>query len=41
MKITDRYIDRDWSVIWQANAAVIGLLDWSAVQERERQRAKQ
>lgn len=20
MKITDRYIDRDWSVIWQANA---------------------
>lgn len=37
MKITDRYIDRDWSVIWQANAKVIGLLDWSAVQERERQ----
>ncbi|WP_418991898.1 phage integrase SAM-like domain-containing protein [Alistipes sp.] len=38
MKITDRYIDRDWSVIWQANAAVIGLLDWSALQKREEKR---
>ena len=35
MKITDRYIDRDWSVIWQANAAVVGLLDWTTVQKRE------
>ncbi len=36
MKITDRYIDRDWSVIWRANAAVVGLLDWSAVEKRAR-----
>lgn len=36
MKITDRYIDRDWSVIWQANAAVIGLLDWTKVENRSR-----
>lgn len=35
LKITDRYIDRDWSTIWEANAAVIGTLDWSPVQERE------
>lgn len=34
VKITDRYIERDWSVIWQANAAVIGLLDWSEVEKR-------
>lgn len=33
VKITDRYIDRDWTVIWQANAAVIGLLDWSAIEK--------
>lgn len=32
MRVTDRYIDRDWGVIWQANAAVVGLLDWSAVE---------
>lgn len=31
MKITDRYIDRDWSVIWNANAQVVGLFDWSAI----------
>lgn len=35
LKITDRYIDRDWTAIWEANAAVIGLLDWSAVQKRK------
>lgn len=35
-KITDRYIERDWSVIWQANAAVVGLLDWSQVEKREK-----
>jgi len=35
MKITDRYIDRDWSVIWQANAKVLGLLDWSELKKRE------
>lgn len=35
MKITDRYIDRDWSVIWEANAKIIGLLNWSAMKERE------
>lgn len=34
MKITDRYIDRDWSVIWEANAKIVGLLDWSAVKKR-------
>lgn len=39
MKITDRYINRDWSVIWQANAEVIGLLDWSAVRERAKRGA--
>lgn len=31
MKVTDIYIDRDWSVIWKANEAVLDLFDWSAV----------
>lgn len=31
MKVTDIYIDRDWSVIWEANAAVLALFDWTAV----------
>lgn len=31
MKITDIYIDRDWSVIWSANKKVLALFDWSAV----------
>ncbi len=31
MKVTDIYIDRDWSVIWNANAKVLSLFDWSAV----------
>ena len=29
MKITDIYIDRDWSVIWEANKKVLALFDWS------------
>jgi integrase len=32
MKITDIYIDRDWSVIWEANKKVLDMFDWSAVQ---------
>ena len=36
MKITDRYIERDWTTVWDANAAVVGTLDWSPVQEREK-----
>lgn len=28
MKVTDIYIDRDWSVIWNANAKVLSLFDW-------------
>lgn len=31
MKVTDIYIDRDWSVIWNANKRVLALFDWSAV----------
>lgn len=31
MKVTDIYIDRDWSVIWKANAAVLALFDWTAI----------
>ena len=34
MKITDRYIERDWRVIWRANASIVRLLDWSAVAQR-------
>jgi integrase len=30
MKTTDIYIDRDWSVIWNANRKVLALFDWSA-----------
>lgn len=29
--VTDIYIDRDWSVIWNANTKVLALFDWSAV----------
>jgi len=32
MKVTDIYIDRDWSNIWNANEKVLGLFDWSAIQ---------
>ena len=28
MKVTDIYIDRDWSVIWNANKKVQDLFDW-------------
>lgn len=31
MKITDIYIDKDWSVIWNANDKVLALFDWTAV----------
>lgn len=31
MKVTDIYIERDWSVIWNANAKVLALFDWTAV----------
>jgi integrase len=30
MKVTDIYIDRDWSNIWNANKRVLELFDWSA-----------
>lgn len=29
MRITDIYIDKDWSVIWEANKKVLALFDWS------------
>lgn len=35
LKITDRYITRDWTNIWSANAAVVGLFDWSKLEIRE------
>lgn len=31
MKVTDIYIDRDWSVIWEANKKVLDLFDWSGI----------
>ena len=31
MKVTDIYIDRDWSVIWDANRKVLALFDWSKI----------
>jgi hypothetical protein len=31
MAITDVYVIRDWSVIWEANRKVLSLFDWSAV----------
>lgn len=31
MKVTDIYIDRDWSNIWKANEEVLALFDWSAI----------
>ena len=31
MKVTDIYIDHDWSVIWEANRKVLELFDWSKV----------
>ncbi len=32
MKVTDIYIDRDWSTIWDANKKVLSLFEWSAIQ---------
>ena len=29
MKVTDIYIDRDWSLIWNANEKVLALFDWT------------
>lgn len=34
MKTTDRYLRRDWRVIWNANARIVQYLDWSAVARR-------
>lgn len=31
MKVTDIYIERDWSTIWNANEKVLALFDWSAI----------
>jgi hypothetical protein len=31
MKVTDIYIDKDWSVIWNANKKVLDLFDWSNI----------
>jgi len=31
MKITDIYIDKDWSLIWNANKKVLSFFDWSAI----------
>jgi len=31
MKVTDIYIDRDWTVIWEANRRVLELFDWNAI----------
>ena len=33
MRITDIYIDRDYTNIWNANAKVLGLFDWSAIEK--------
>lgn len=33
MKITDIYIDRDYTNIWNANAKVLDLFDWSAIKK--------
>lgn len=31
MKVTDIYIDKDWTVIWEANKKVLDLFDWSNI----------
>jgi integrase len=33
MKITDIYIERDWSVIWEANQKVLSMFDWSRLKQ--------
>ncbi|WP_051568836.1 site-specific integrase [Bacteroides stercorirosoris] len=32
MKVTDIYIDKDWSVIWEANKKVLELFDWTELE---------
>ena len=32
MKIADVYIEKDWTVLWNANAKVLSLFDWSQIQ---------
>lgn len=32
MKVTDIYIDKDWSVIWEANRKVLELFDWTELE---------
>lgn len=32
MRITDIYIDKDWTVIWDANKKVLDLFDWSELE---------
>ena len=32
MRVTDIFIDRDWSVIWNANKKVLDLFDWSELE---------
>lgn len=36
MKATDIYIDRDYSTIWEANAEILAMFDWSAMLNREK-----
>lgn len=31
MKVTDIYTERAWHLIWQANAEILALFDWSAI----------
>lgn len=38
MKNTDIYIDRDYRPIWNANAKLLALFDWSALLDREKER---
>ncbi|MEG1982745.1 MAG: phage integrase SAM-like domain-containing protein [Alistipes sp.] len=34
MRVTDIYIDRDWSVLWKANEKVIALFDFAPMQKK-------
>lgn len=40
MRVTDIYISRDWSNIWNANARVVGLVDWRKMSEIARKDAE-
>ena len=31
MKITDRYIERDWQLLFDAHKRIVGLIDWSRI----------